>query len=455
MQPNADKTSLLQAFPLTFARLDEYFGAWAIEERRGALLEQTIAAADMAEHVRQYAEERKKKADAKGSKQAFGDGYGSSGYQLAGGVAIIQLEGTLMKQESSFGGTSTVAARRQIKQALADPKVGGLLLVWDSPGGTSAGAGDLAETIAEATTKKPTWSYAEDCCCSAAYFGASQAEKVYANAGATVGSIGTYMVVRDLSGAYQKSGVKTYVVRAGEHKGAGTPGTEITAEQLAVMQDYVNEVNKPFVAAVARGRKLSSEQAATLADGKVYVGPAAIEKKLIDGVQSLDQTLSDLQKVIQQQSGRKTSMSEENKPKAATTAELRAACKGASSDFILAQIEKGATVQEALTAFVAEQSAQLETEKAAKLKAEKERDEAKQADATPKPGVKPLKEKPKQTGGEEASGEPLEEFEKLVQRHVSAGMKRHDAVAKVCREHEDLRQAYVEAHNEAHPHHSR
>jgi signal peptide peptidase SppA len=443
--PAADK--ITDFAPISLARLDEYFSAWSIEESRGALLEQAISGVDWAEHVKQFEERRK-------DKQAAGDGYGSGGYQLSGGVAVIQVEGTLMKQESSFGGTSTVAIRRQIRQAAADPKVQGLLLVFDSPGGTSAGAGDLAETIADAAKTKTTWGYAEDCCCSAAFFGASQTEKLFANAGAAVGSIGTYMVVRDSSGAYQKSGIKTFVVRAGEHKGTGTPGTEITAEQLAVLQKYVDDTNAPFVAAVARGRKLSAEQAAKLADGRVYVGKAAVEAKLIDGVQSLDQTLADLQKVIQQQSGRKISMSEDNKPKAATSAELRAACKGASSDFILEQLEKGATVQDALSAFVAEQSKQLTAANEAKAKAEKELDEAKQT-STKKLGHDPLKEKPKQAGGEETDADPLEQFEKLVQRHMSGGMARHAAVAKVCREHDDLRQAYVQAHNEEHPHHSR
>lgn len=439
--------SLAAELPITLARLDEYLGAWAIEDTRGALLEQTILGVDVREHARQFEERRKEK-------QAAGEAFGGIGYQTSGGVAVIRLEGTLMKQESSFGGTSTVAARRAIRQAVADPKVGGLLLVWDSPGGTSAGAGDLAEAVAEASASKPTWSYAEDCCCSAAFFGASQAEKLFANSGAAVGSIGTYMVVRDTSGAYQKSGIKTIVLKAGEHKGTGTPGTEITAEQLAVLQKFVDDTNKPFVAAVARGRKLSAEQTSKLADGRVFVAQAALEAKLIDGVQSLDQTLSDLQKVIQQQSGRKTSMSEENKPKAATIPELRAACKGASDSFVLAQVEKGATVQESLQAFVAEQTAQLEAAKQATAKAEKERDDARQ-EGGKKLGNPPVKEQPKQAGGDAADGEPLEQFEKLVQRHMTAGMKRHEAVAKVCREHEDLRQAYVEAHNEAHPHHSR
>jgi len=444
--PPADKITDLA--PISVARLDEYFSAWSIEESRGALLEQAISGVDWAEHVKQFEERRK-------DKQAAGDGYGSGGYQLSGGVAVIQVEGTLMKQESSFGGTSTVAIRRQIKQAATDPKVGGLLLVFDSPGGTSAGAGDLADSIAAAAVLKPTWGYAEDCCCSAAFFGASQTEKLFANAGAAVGSIGTYMVVRDSSGAYQKSGIKTFVVRAGEHKGTGTPGTEITAEQLAVLQKYVDDTNAPFVAAVARGRKLSPEQAAKLADGRVYVGQAAVDAKLIDGVQSLDQTLADLQKVIQQQSGRKLSMStsEDTKPKAATIAEIEQACPTAGSDFVLAQVKKGATLQDAMTAFIGEQSKQLATEKDAKAKAEKERDEAKQTSGK-KLGHDPLKEVPKQ--GDDATVENgAEQFEKLVQRHVAGGMSKHEAHLKVCREHDDLRQAWLEAHNEAHPHHTK
>ena len=46
-------------------------------------------------------------------------------------------------------------------------------------------------------------------------------------------------------------------------------------------------------------------------------------------------------------------------PKAASVSELKAACPGATSDFLIAQVEKGATVTEAMRAHAVDQQERL------------------------------------------------------------------------------------------------
>jgi signal peptide peptidase SppA len=423
------------------ARIDEYFDTWNIDETRGGSLEQQIRSCDWTAHLREF---ETKHAE----RQAAGDSASRLGYTVQNGVAVLELEGTLMKQESSFGGTSTVAARRALSNAVRDPNVMGVLLKIDSPGGTAAGTGDLADAVADAGKTKPVWAFCEDCCCSAAYFIASQASKIYANAGATVGSIGTYMVVRDLSGAYAANGVKVHVVRAGKHKGTGTAGAEVTAEQLAELQRYVDQVNGGFVAAVARGRQMTSEQAAELADGRVHVGSAAQALKLIDGVQSWDRTLADFTKLVQQKTGGKR-MDPNQGAEKATITDLRQACQGATDTFLLAQLERGATVNGALQAFVAEQRQKLEALQADVTKLTKERDDLKaqvEQLEQKKPGSKPLQEN-KNPPNDGAGETQLQQFERLVDDMVKAGKQRHEAVAAVCRANPELRQAWVDSTN--------
>ncbi|MBL9084201.1 MAG: S49 family peptidase [Planctomycetales bacterium] len=447
MSKKLDVQQLPAVTGLKQARIDEYQGPWAIEPQAGAALHRILEATDFAEHVRQYREQTERQ-DAQ-PEQAAGDRPGRYGYELQDGVAVVRLEGTLMKQESSFGGTSTVAARRAIKNAAADPNVGAIMLVFDSPGGTSAGTGDLADAVAEAAKLKPTMAYCEDCCCSAAYFVASQADRVLANAGATVGSIGTYMVVRDLSGMYAANGIKVHVVRAGKQKGVGTPGTELTAEQLTDLQRHVEEVNAQFKAAVMRGRKLNAEQIEALADGGVHVGQAAIEKKLIDGVASWEQALGELQQKLPRRKGT-TKMDEK---KAATSQEIRQACGGATAEFILAQTDKGATLAEATAAYIVEQNTKLTAlgEQVKTLQTEKatlqtQLDELK-ANAGKGRGAAPLKESGKQTGGGE---DVVQRFEDAVKAEMAAsGKSRHEAVAAVFRKDDALRQEYVAAKNAA------
>jgi signal peptide peptidase SppA len=223
----------------------------------------------------------------------------STPYEIVGTTAVINLDGVLQKYADFFTmlgfGTSMAFVVDQIQRAVADDDVESILLRVDSPGGTVAGTSDLAEAVAAAAKVKTLYAYAEDCCASAAYWVGSQASKLYCNSTAMVGSIGTYMLIEDFSKLANTAGITVHVIRAGEFKGSGAVGTEITSEQLAEFQRTVDELNAHFLEGVATGRKLSRERVKELADGRVHIGAAAKSLGLVDGVRSFAQALEELQ----------------------------------------------------------------------------------------------------------------------------------------------------------------
>lgn len=212
-------------------------------------------------------------------------------------IATIPIQGPMEKRQSLlgclFGGCSMLDVENEIFAALDDDSVGGILLWIDSPGGTFSGTQSLADAVALASKQKPTIAYISDLCASAAYWVASQANQIFGNRTAIVGSIGTFMVVDDSSKAAAAEGVTVHVIRAGEFKGAGIPGTEITAEQLADMSRLVNSLNLHFVADVSTARRIPRDQMRGIADGRVHVGQAAVGMNLIDGVKSFHQVFNE------------------------------------------------------------------------------------------------------------------------------------------------------------------
>jgi len=267
----------------TFARLDEYAGVWAMESQAFALQWQKLRGLDLAAHVQQPAAPLRSAVERVNSK---------SGRQ----VAVVKLMGTLMKQQSSFGtSTSTVQARRDIRQAAADPDVVAILLAIDSPGGTVAGTDDLAKDIRQANKQKPVYAQIDDLGASAAYWLASQAEAIFANSPtALVGSIGTLMTVYDLSGAAEKEGVRAMVFATGPLKGAGVAGSKVTEDQANYFQGLVEEAQKSFDGAVQKARSLTDRQLADVRSGAVFGAAEALDRKLIDGIQSLETTIEAL-----------------------------------------------------------------------------------------------------------------------------------------------------------------
>ena len=146
------------------AHVEQYFGLWAIQEEPFRAAVAKVEGIDLTVHVAQ----QRARPDP------------SRGYQdysiVRDNVALIELNGPLMKYSSSLsGGTSTVAVRRQIRNAVEDEQVASILMVVDSPGGTVAGTFDLVDEVAKAAKRKPLWAYIEDLGASAAYAVASQA----------------------------------------------------------------------------------------------------------------------------------------------------------------------------------------------------------------------------------------------------------------------------------------
>ncbi len=207
------------------------------------------------------------------------------------GVAIISLEGALMKAESKYGGTSTIWFRQQMRQAVAEKTVKAIVLHIDSPGGTVAGTSDAAEEVAKANAIKPVYAHIDDLGASAAYWIASQARGVYANTTALVGSIGTYSVLYDASKMAEMQGIEVHVIATGEYKGAGVPGSKITEAHLEYAQERINSLNQYFLNGVSKGRGMKMSEVKAVADGRVFVGKEAKALGLVDKIQNFDATV--------------------------------------------------------------------------------------------------------------------------------------------------------------------
>jgi len=440
------------ALELDVPRLAEYFGLWAILEDPFRAAVARAESIDL--HVHVAAEQARRGADASAS---------PAPYEVTpDGVAVIPIHGAMMKRVDSFSrGTSTVHARQQIRAAVTDAEVVGILLHVESPGGTVAGTSLLADEVKAAAAKKPVHAYIEDTGASAAYWVASQASRVYANRTAIVGSIGTYGVIYDQSARATLEGVKVHVIRAGEFKGAGEPGTEISAAQLAEWKRVVDGSQTHFSAAVADGRRLAIADVDKLADGRVHIGQEAVDAKLIDGIRTLDETLSELTTSTSKR--RKHAMTQQNATAdaagetlsatletaagklatpAATFDELVAGLVGADNDFIVAQLRKKATMDQARADWMAEQNTRLEA-------AEKARDDAQAAGDVP--GVDPVGTgNVKGQRGAAAGGADGNEFLAAVAEKQAAGLSKAKAIRAVAVEQPDLHEAYLDGYNQTH-----
>ena len=218
-------------------------------------------------------------------------------YPVDRGVALFDIMGVLSKDGPDLidllfgeGGTATAPLAEAIGRAADDPSVMAIFIDIDSPGGTVDGTAAVADAVYAAAQKKPVFAFAGDCIASAAYWIGSQATKLFVGPTSTVGSIGVYTVLVDSSRRASNEGVEVKVIKSGEMKGAGAPGTPITDAQVADTQRVIDDLNSHFVAAVARGRGMRMKHERNAdgkpipADGRVFIGQQAVDMGLADGV---------------------------------------------------------------------------------------------------------------------------------------------------------------------------
>lgn len=218
-------------------------------------------------------------------------------YELtADGRAIIPISGVIAKYArmvngvSQPRGTSVEAIGEQIEQAVSDRAVTSLLLHIESPGGSIAGLADLAGDIYQASQAKPVVAYIDDLGASAAYWLAAQANMIWANQTAQVGSIGVYTLYMDSTRWAERQGLKFHILRSGEHKGVGELGIAITESNLTAIQARIDAYHEMFIASVLRGRRemgLDDAELRAIADGRVFLAEEAKRLKLIDGIGTL------------------------------------------------------------------------------------------------------------------------------------------------------------------------
>ncbi len=213
-------------------------------------------------------------------------------------VGIVSVYGTIEPQTRT--GTfdqpqnyQHLALMDYIDAMMYDPNNSGILLDVDSPGGTTYEGVELYDKIVEYrdTTGRPVWTYMNHYGASAAYYIAAPSDRIGANKSTMTGSIGVIMSGYDLSGLYEKLGIKYYSVTTGDNKDMSSPNEE----QLEIYQDIIAEEYDRFVGAVAEGRGMPDKAVRELADGRPYSAQQAVDNGLIDEITTFEDLAVEMQ----------------------------------------------------------------------------------------------------------------------------------------------------------------
>jgi protease-4 len=202
----------------------------------------------------------------------YGDEFGGRSVDH---IAKIEIEGTITEDQDLLDLLDDVRKSTSVK---------GVILSVDSPGGTTAGGEAIFDAVRRLAAEKPVVAQVGTLAASAGYMIASASDHIVARQSSIVGSIGVLVQFPDFTGLMDKVGIGLVEVKSSPLKAEPSPFNPTTEEERAMLRAMILDSYDWFVGLVEERRPLSRAEVLALADGSVFTGRQALQRKLVDSL---------------------------------------------------------------------------------------------------------------------------------------------------------------------------
>jgi len=164
-----------------------------------------------------------------------------------------------------------------------DKSIRCVLIRNDSPGGSGTASDQILAAVERVRKAgKVVVVSMSDVAASGGYYISMNADRIVAQPGTITGSIGVFAGKPVFRKTTEKLGIHVYEIYANPKAGMWSPFTPMTEDQLHVLQEEIGRFYKMFVAKVAQHRKMTYEAVDAIAQGRIWTGEQAQERRLVD-----------------------------------------------------------------------------------------------------------------------------------------------------------------------------
>src|SRR5580658_8610370 len=206
-------------------------------------------------------------------------------------IGVVDLDGVILSPQPVVG---------QLKKFADDSSIKAIIIHVNSPGGGVAASEEIYREVKRirAEKKKKIIVSIETVGASGAFYVAAASDKIYADQGSVVGSIGVIAEWMNYGDLLKWAKLKNVVIKTGEFKDTGNPARDLTPNEQAYMQALIDNMFGQFVKAVADGRGMKYDDVKVIANGKVWTGEQALDMKLIDKVGDFETVVAETAKSV-------------------------------------------------------------------------------------------------------------------------------------------------------------
>ena len=206
-------------------------------------------------------------------------------------IGVVDLEGVILDPSDVVD---------QLRKFADDDSIKAIIIHVNSPGGGVAASEEIYREVKRIRDQKHKHIVAdiETVGASGAYYVSSATNKIYADSGSVVGSIGVIAEWVNYGDLMKWAKLKPEVLKVGEFKDTGDPRRELTPAERQYLQGLIDNMYSQFVRAVADGRHTKESDIKPIADGRVWTGEQALSMHLIDQIGDFRNAIEDTAKAV-------------------------------------------------------------------------------------------------------------------------------------------------------------
>jgi protease-4 len=206
-------------------------------------------------------------------------------------VAVVFVEGAIQTGHSRPGVAGSADIAPLIRRAHESDKTGAIVLRVNSPGGSILGSDQIRDEL-EAAAKKglPIIVSMGDVAASGGVWISTPANTIFAEPTTITGSIGVAVAFPTFEGTLDHIGISLDGVTTSEHAG-WTVARPVDKELDAKFARWASSAYQRFVDVVADSRDRDPEYIRSIAGGRVWLAPKALELGLIDQLGTMEDAI--------------------------------------------------------------------------------------------------------------------------------------------------------------------
>jgi serine protease SohB len=198
-------------------------------------------------------------------------------------VAVVRLQGAI---GTGSRGLDDAGLTQVIENAFSKGKPAAVALELNSPGGSPVQSSLIGARIRRLADEKniPVFAFVEDVAASGGYWLACSADEIYVDPSSVVGSIGVISSGFGAQDALERHGIERRVYTAGKSKSMLDPFQAEKPADVKRLKALLEQIHGSFIDHVKSRRGEKLPEGHDLFTGEIWVGQAAIEVGLVDGI---------------------------------------------------------------------------------------------------------------------------------------------------------------------------